>query len=1058
MHQVHILSVYRRIAVGCLLAAMAGEAVVAGDVTVEPPDFNLEIRPILSQYCLGCHGRDDGNRQAGVRLDRRESATTAAESGQIPIVPGDPDASELVRRIESHDPSEVMPPADSNKVLTQTQKQLLRRWVETGAAYEEHWAFAAPYRYPPPDVKDHVWPRNPIDNFILSRLESVGLGPSPEADRSTLFRRLSLDLTGLPPSSDDFAAFDREMSVAQLANGESSESSEINEQDRSSAADRVYAKWVDKLLSSPHYGERMAVDWLDAARFADTNGYQVDRDREMYAWRDWVIGAFNLNMSFDQFTIEQLAGDLLPNATLDQRIATGFHRNHMLNEEGGVIPEEFLAEYCADRVETTATVWLGQTFLCARCHDHKYDPFTQKDYYSLYAFFHNVSESGLGNYGANIRRNAPPILQLPAPELEAKKATLEQNLADVNKHLEQRETAIASSHADWERRAIEAAVTWQTGEPIAAQLGEASIDVDREQRLVRITPSADGQIRCEIQAAWPGSSLSRMTAMKLDVKPVAMKAENTDAGTQSMEWRLDQLRVSTVAAESTDEEAVSLRAAEVEGSLPAEETARSLDASTKQSTLISQTDDGASLVIEFEPITIRDGTIELRLELSFTVPENSGPCDVRIDATDASTDLLLPAEIAQIVRTASEDRTAEQAKQLVEFRKSKDAEHRQLTERSDALTKEIDETDLQIPTALVMDEMTTPRETHILVRGVYSNKGDQVTAGTPAALPAMSPELPRNRLGLAKWIAHADNPLTSRVAVNRMWQSLFGAGLVRTAEDFGVQGEPPSHPDLLDWLATEFVRSGWDVKAMMRLIVTSSTYRQSSRLNPQLHAHDPDNRLLARGARFRLQAEFLRDQALAASGLLVPTIGGPSVKPYHPPGLYEQVVAGSSAATYVVGAGTDLYRRSLYTYWKRSVPNPAMLVFDAPFREQCTMRRSRTNTPLQALNLMNDETYVEAARFLALRMVSAGGESAQDRIRHGFRLVLVRSPSDAEMMILMRAYERSIGEFGHDPVSATGLLAVGESTSDLPIEQAQLAALTMAASTILNLDETLNKE
>jgi hypothetical protein len=569
-------------------------------------------------------------------------------------------------------------------------------------------------RPPLPPVEHAAWSENPIDRFILARLEAEGLSPAAEADRSTLIRRLALDLTGLPPSRAEAEAF--------LAD----------------PSPDAYDKLVDRFLASPHYGERMAVDWLDAARYADTNGYQVDRDRENWPWRDWVIAAFNDNLPFDRFTVHQLAGDLLPNPTRAQRIATGFHRNHMLNEEGGIIAEEFLAEYTGDRVETTATVWLGQTFNCTRCHDHKFDPLTQRDFYSLKAFFHNVNEKGVGDYGAHVRVNAPPFLRVPTPEQEARLAEL--------------------------KAQAEAAV----------------------------------QALAELSGAEP---------------------KDPDAIKQA-------------------------------------------EAAVKQ--------------------------------------------------------------------------------------------HQQAQAAFEA----------SIPTALVMEELPRPRKTFILVRGDYASPGEEVTAATPAILPALADDLPRNRLGLAKWLVAADNPLTARVTVNRFWQSLFGTGLVATPDDFGSQGALPSHPELLDWLAVEFRESGWDVKRLVKLIVTSATYRQESAIPPGLADRDPGNRLLARGPRFRLQAEVLRDQALAAAGLLVPTLGGPAVKPYHPPGLYEQVVnqKDNPKATYAQGSGSDLHRRSLYTYWKRSVPHPAMLAFDAPFRETCTVKRSRTNTPMQALTLMNDPTFVEAAR------------------------------------------------------------------------------------------------
>ncbi len=731
----------------------------------------------------------------------------------------------MMARIHAADPDEVMPPKESSRALTAEQKEVLKRWIAAGAADEAHWAFTPPQRAPLPSVARRRWPRRPLDFFILSRLEAEGLKPSPEADRATLLRRVSLDLTGLPPTPEDADAF--------LA-------------DRSASA---YERVVDRLLQSPHYGERLAVDWLDAARFADSNGYQVDRDREMYAWRDWVIGAFNRNLSYDQFTVEQIAGDLLPRATIEQRIATGFHRNQMMNEEGGIIPEEFLAEYCADRVETTATVWLGQTFTCARCHDHKFDPFTQRDYYGLFAFFNNVSEKGVGDYGANIRRNNPPMLQLPAPELEARRERLRGELAETKREL--------------------------------------------------------GRLRRDLEAAGPS-------------------------------W---------------------------------------------------------------------DGR----------VPINTNGA--------------------------------------------------RLSARLAAIPREIDKVDLEIPTTLVMQEMETPRPTHVLVRGAYDRNGERVFAHTPETLPPMEGRWPTNRLGLARWLVAKDNPLTARVTVNRYWQMVFGTGLVRTAEDFGTQGERPSHPELLDWLAVEFVESGWDVQALLRMLVTSSTYRQSSKLTAVLQERDPENRLLARAPRVRLPAEFIRDQALAASGLLVPKIGGPSVRPYHPPGLYEQVVAGTGPSTYVQGKGDELYRRSLYTYWKRSVPNPALLVFDAPFREACTVRRPRTNTPLQALNLMNDPTYVEAARRLAERAwteTAAPSKTASDtisrRLTRMFRWVAGRAPRDRELAVLKAAWGRSLLEFSRDRARAELLIKVGASRPDPNLDAAELAAATMVASTVLNLDELVMKE
>ena len=773
-----------------------------------PVDYDREIRPLLADACFSCHGVDASARKSGLRLDVRDEALKPAKSGRLPLVPGDPEGSEVYRRLVASDPTEAMPPADSHRRVTEAQKALVRQWIVEGVPYAEHWAFQPPKRVAPPKVEREGWARSEMDLFVLARLEREGMGPSREADATTLIRRVSLDLTGLPPTP---AEVDRFLS------------------DRDSGA---YERLVERLLNSPRFGERMAQDWLDAARFADSNGYQVDRDREMWAWRDWVVGAFNRNLRFDRFTLEQIAGDLLPSPTLEQRIATGFHRNHMINEEGGIIDEEFLTEYCADRVETTATVWLGLTMNCARCHDHKYDPVTQRDYYGLFAYFHNVTEKGVGDYGAPIRRNTPPYLELPSPELEAR--------VQVSK----------------------------------AKLSTAS--------------------------------------------------------------------------------------------------------------------------------SVLDGLIARGM--------TSGPA------------------------------FAMQQKDVA------------------ALKAEVRDAELSIPITLVMAERETPRPTHRLIRGVYDRKAEEVKPTTPAHLPRMPEEAPVNRLGLAQWLVNPANPLPARVTVNRLWQTLFGVGLVRTAEDFGVQGERPSHPELLDWLATEFIRTGWDVKRMMRLLTTSATYRQDSRSHPEIRSRDPENRLLSRGARHRLSAEQIRDQALYVGGLLVENVGGPSVKPYHPPGLYEQVVAGSSASTYVQDHGASLYRRSLYTYWKRSVPNPAMLIFDMPFRETCTVRRARTSTPLQALNLMNDPTYVEASRWLAVRMMREGGATVGSQLRHGFRWVTGREPTAFELGVLEDGWFRLERSFREDPQAAGGFLEVGESRAETSGDPIVCAAFAASASTLLNLDEVLNRE
>ena len=772
-----------------------------------PVDYNRQVRPILSDKCYACHGPDESHREAGLRLDLRDEALAPADSGKPAIVPGRPDESALVKRVFATSRGAVMPPPKTGKTLTATEKQALRDWVAQGAKFQTHWAFQPPRKPPLPKVKNETWVRNPIDRFILARLEAEGLKPEPEADRATLARRLSLDLTGLPPTPADVDAF--------LADPRPD----------------AYERLVDRLLASPHYGERLALDWLDAARYADTHGYHIDSGRDMTRWRDWVINAFNRNLPFDRFTVEQLAGDLLPSPTLDQKIASGFNRNHMITFEGGVIPEEYLTAYIVDRVNTTGTVWLGLTVACTQCHDHKFDPITQKEFYQFYAFFNGVPENGVdGSKG-----NAAPSIKAPSP---AEQAALD----------------------------------------------------------------------------------------RLDAAILTAQAEMSAGGEKRIKAARDRL---------------------------------------------------------------------------------------------------------------------------------------------DRLERERKDLDEKVPTTMVMASMTKPRDTFLLVRGQYDKKGEKVEANVPAFLPPLPAGAPRDRLALARWLVDPKHPLVGRVTVNRFWQAFFGTGIVKTAEDFGSQGEPPTHADLLDWLAVEWTtpESGgtpWDVKALVRRIVTSATYRQRSSATPATIASDPENRLLARGPRVRLPAEFVRDQALAVSGLLNPEIGGKSVAPYQPAGLWEELMSRAdgknwSAQVYEQSHGKDLYRRTMYTFWKRTSPPPSLATFDAPDRETCTVRRARTNTPLQALVLLNDPTYVEAARKLAERTLTEGGGSPSDRIAFAFRLCTARRPTPEETAVLTDVLGADLARFRSDPAAARKLLSVGESTGNGKLDPVEHAAWTTVASVILNLDEVLNK-
>lgn len=789
-------------------------------------EFNRDIRPILADACFHCHGPDKTKRKAKLRLDTEEGAFAELRDGGKTIVPGKPAQSELFQRITIKDDAQRMPPASSNRHLNDRQIELVRRWIEQGAKWQNHWSLMPPGRPDLPGVKNVRWGRNPIDVFILARLEREGMAPSPEADKTTLIRRVTLDLTGLPPTLTEVDAF--------LAD----------------SSPNAYEKVVDRLLQSPRFGERMVLEWLDAARYADSNGYQQDRTRTLWPWRDWVINALNQNLPFDQFTIEQLAGDLLPHATLNQKIATGFHRNHMLNGEGGRIAEESRVDYVVDRVDTTATVWLGLTLGCARCHDHKYDPFSQKDYYQLFAYFNNIAETGSVDRGGN----AAPILSLPTPEQSRRLAQLSQAIQELEKQKATIEKSLPTP-AEWQRQ-------------VCAQL------------------------------------------IRLPVPLVAIL------------------------------------------SLP--------DRILKQQTV---------------------------------------------------------------------------TKELADARKA------------------LDDFNKTIPQTMVMEERPQSRETFVLIRGAYDKPGEKVGVGVPASLSSLPSGAPSNRLGFARWLVDPANPLTARVIVNRYWQLFFGTGLVKTLEDFGTQGELPSHPDLLDWLATEFIRTGWNVKAMHKLIVTSATYRQSSRWTPELRERDPDNRLLARSSRQRLPAFVIRDQALELSGLLVEKLGGPPVKPYQPAGIWEEMTFGK--VIYQQDKGPSLYRRSLYTFWRRTVGPTTM--FDTSARQVCTVRQARTNTPLQSLILMNDVTFVEAARVLAERLLAQAG-TPEERMTMAFRLATARQPTDAERQVLGQALQRLRTQYQGDREAALKLVSVGEKPRSANLDIGELAAYTGLMSIILNLDEVISKE
>ena len=980
-----------------------------GLVAVATPGFNRDVRPILSDKCFVCHGPDAASKKVPLRLDSEAAARAT-------IVPGDPAASRLMQRVTTEKPGLRMPPVHSGLKLSETEIATLRSWVEGGARWEKHWSFIPPVRAELPAGV------HPIDHFVREQLTRSGLKPSPEASRETLIRRVTLDLTGVPPTPAEIDAF--------LA-------------DKSPDA---YEKVVDRLLASPRYGERMAVRWLDAARYADTNGYQFDGEREMWRWRDWVIESFNRNQPYDKFTVDQIAGDLLPKATLDQKIATGFNRNHRANTEDGIIPEEYAVEYVVDRVETTSTVFMGLTLGCARCHNHKYDPFTQRDFYRMFAYFNNVPELGRAmKYG-----NSPPTIPAPTREQQAKHAAIMDAL--------RKEQAIVSKFRA--PAAVQADVRWAPSVGLTNSFPSAMLDgtkpvdggtagnfdIDNAFTLAAFVQSetGDGSIVSRMVDQPKGKGYGvHLNKGKVHVNLTSNYAD--DAIRVETEQSLEPNRRYHVAVSYNGSVAASGVQIYIDG-VPAKLTVQ-LD------TLYRPFRNAGR---QFrEPFRIGGGWGAQR---RFKGVIDDVRVYDRALPSDEIAALSLNETVAQIsVKPASQRSQAERnALRWYWLEHAADDEVRTSYKRYLALDRERELLERTFPTVMVMAESNPVKPTHILLRGAYDKPGELVDRGVPEVLPQLPAGAQNDRLGLAKWLVDPANPLTARVAVNRFWQSYFGAGIVRTIEDFGVQGDWPSHPELLDWLATEFIRTGWNVKQMQKLIVTSATYKQDSKVSPELLAKDPDNRLLARGPRHRVAPEMVRDSALVAAGLLTEKLGGPSVKPYQPEGLWKEQAM--QDMDYVQSKGPDLYRRSLYTFWKRTIPPPMMVNFDAANREACVVRETRTNTPLQSLNLMNDVTFVEAARFIGQRMIKEGGSDTASRLRHGFRLVLSRTPSNDEMRVLEGALAYHRDYFASDAARAQGLLKQGDAPADPSLDPKELAAYASVASLILNLDEAVSKE
>ncbi len=1076
-------------------SALAAQAV--SPASASSIDFSRDIRPILADKCFACHGPDAPNNLSPLRFDSEAHAMADLGNGRRAIVRGNPEQSELVRRITAEQTSIRMPPAYSERQLTKEEIERLTEWVVLGAPWQRHWAFTRPIRPPAPEVKDQSWVRNAIDSFVLARLEREGWQPSPEADRATLIRRVSLDLTGLPPTPkevDDFL---------------------------SDSGPNAYDRVVDRLLASPRYGERLASDWLDASRYADTNGYQIDGDREMWRWRDWVIEAFNRNLPFDQFVIEQIAGDLLPNPSMEQRIATGFNRNHRGNAEDGLVPEEFAVEYVVDRVDTVSTVFLGLTMGCARCHNHKFDPFTQKEYYQLFAYFNSIPEDGrFSNFG-----NAAPWMAAPTQEQQQQQRRLETEIASTEGRLRDVLKQAAPMQRRWEQGLSGSpARHWFPADDLVLHQPfdqHANLVVNEGNNGSKEPEEPVDEVKQEQESATAGfqNGLPQYAPSPLGQAVVFDGNLVFDAGNvASFDYRdrlhdfKDRFAISAwFYPESENSGAIVTRmrdnVTEQENGLPKGrgygvfflngkvhfnlvgvwaddsfrvETQDTLPAKQWHHVVAMfdslQPYEKVRLYVNGEKQKLKANNGRLFRQFSIRdahllIGGGGGPewrFKGLIDEVRIYNTLLNPEEVAVLACADSISRIAgisPEARSEGQRLKMRDAfleesapvDAQREWKKWRALKQEKFRLETTIPTVMVMQELPEPRPTHLLRRGSYDAPGESVERGVPAILPGMPKDAPSNRLSLARWLVSEENPLTSRVMVNRLWQMLFGAGLVKTAGDFGVQGELPSHPALLDWLAIELQQKGWNVQELLKTMVTSATYRQSSKATPERLQRDPGNQLLARGPRLRLLAEMIRDQALFVSGLLVEELGGPSVKPYQPAGLLKDMVF-SNMTGYAQEQGDGLWRRSLYTFWKRTVMPPAMQVFDASSREYCQVSETRTNTPLQALNLMNDITYVESARMFAHRMLNEGGTRPDDRITLGFRLAAGRVPDEGERQVLLSSLRTQLAYFQTHPEAAAKLLAVGQKSNDPRLEAEELAAYVVVGSLILNLDEVITKQ
>lgn len=1007
----------------------------------EKLQFNRDIRPILSDKCFFCHGTDANHRKGDLRLDEKASAFKPAKSGETAIVPGKTAASALIARIElAHDDDDVMPPVKSGKELTSREKALLKQWISEGAEYEGHWAFTPPARPAVPNTSPQ-----PIDAFLTARLTKEGLAMMPEADKPTLIRRLALDLTGLPPTAAEVTAF-------------------VSDTDP-----KAYERAVDRLLKSPHYGERMAMQWLDYARYADSHGFQTDSSRSQWPWRDWVIKAFNDNEPFDQFTIDQLAGDMLPKATRDQIVATGFNRNHRLNGEGGIIAEEWRIENVIDRTETMGLTWLALTLNCCRCHDHKFDPVSQKDFYSLFAFFNNLPESGT-IMGASNRSggNSAPVVTVPTPAQELQLVSLQKKVQDAQTKVNALQKNLPELVAAWEPKAAESLSalksTWAPLEPASVKSKNGATllrQTDGSYLAGGTNPARDVYI---FDAPLPaeGASAFLLECMTDPSLPGGGAGRNSNSN-----FALSQFDV-YVQHKGGKPELLKVAKAEADYSQKGYEIANALGRERGKSWAVdgpTKKEARRAMFIMDQPIKPEPGAmLLLRLRHEAISYHNIGR--FRLSSTGAPANLVklsgnaVSPTLKTAVETPASQRTPEQVKEVASFFRSTVNSPLKQADQELAKAKQAhDALESSFPTVMVMKEEPMPRDAFVLSRGEYDKPKDKVVAALPASL---SPPKKDNmtRLDLAQWIVSPSNPLTARVWVNRQWERFFGTGLVKTVENFGMQAEYPSHPELLDWLATEFIRLKWDMKAMQKLMVMSDAYRQSAQIPAGTAAleKDPENRLLWHGPRIRLTGETVRDQALALSGLLVDKTGGPSVRPYMPLGVWDETSKYGDLRGYKADTGEGLYRRTMYTIWKRTAAPPTMLLFDSPTREICTVKRSRTNTPLQALAMLNEVTFVEAARALAGRMIKEGGNDSIQRIAWAFQHVTSRSATSEELSLLSDGLNKRLARFRASPDEAKQLLGFGQHPSDAGLDAAELAAYAMTANVLLNLDELVTRQ